>query len=78
MHNGDPDIIELEKKRNLSNEQGKTSTPHEFAPGWNEDLASVSEAYVKVLPTRPFVEYPLTTFSGGQSDWCLERPSNKS
>jgi len=51
ISNGDPDVIELEKRRNLSKEQGKTSTPHEFAPGWNEQLASVSEAYIKVLPT---------------------------
>jgi hypothetical protein len=50
--NGDPDMVELEKKRNLSKEQGKTSTPHDFAPGWNEHLASVSEAYVKVLLTH--------------------------
>jgi hypothetical protein len=71
VSNDDPDVIELEKKRNLSKQQGKTSTPHEFAPGWNEHLASVSEAYVKVLSTLPFVECPLTTVSGGQSDWYL-------
>src|SRR5258706_8330791 len=80
ISNGDADIIELEKSRNLSKQQGKTSTPHEFAPGWNEHLASVSEAYVKVLSTLAFVELivQLTTFSGGQSDRCLTRPSNKS
>jgi len=78
MSNDDPDIIELEKKRNLSKEQGKTSTPHEFAPGWNEHLASVSEAYVKVLLTLPVVEHALTTtFPGGQSNWCLAGPPNK-
>lgn len=57
ISNGDPETIDLEKKRNLSKEQGKTSTPHEHAPGWNEYLASESEAYIKVLSTLCFVEF---------------------
>ena len=36
VSNGDPDVLELEKKRNLAKEQGKTSTPHEFAPGFHK------------------------------------------
>ena len=42
-------LLEEEKRRNLRGEQHKTSTPHpKHAPGWNESLASASEAYVKV------------------------------
>lgn len=39
--------IDREKQRNLSGNQHKTSTPHKNAPGWNEYLASSSEAAVK-------------------------------
>ena len=48
MSDNDPLVLETEKRRNLQNVQHKTSTPHEHAPGWNEDLATVSEAVVKV------------------------------
>ncbi|KAF5382031.1 hypothetical protein D9615_004394 [Tricholomella constricta] len=47
MHGNDPDTLESEKNRNLSKQQHKTSTPHANAPGWNEALASESEADVK-------------------------------
>ncbi|KAH8114345.1 hypothetical protein DFH11DRAFT_1593894 [Phellopilus nigrolimitatus] len=47
MHNNDPEVLEREKQKNLSGEQDKTSAPHEHAPGWNEHLASSSEASVK-------------------------------
>jgi len=47
MHDNDPEILELEKQRNLSNIQHRTSTPHAYSPGWNEHLASVSEAVIK-------------------------------
>ncbi|KDQ24762.1 hypothetical protein PLEOSDRAFT_1090448 [Pleurotus ostreatus PC15] len=47
MHDNDPDVLDLEKKRNLSGTQHKTSTPHTNAPGWNEHLATASEASVK-------------------------------
>jgi len=47
MHDNDPEVLEMEKKRNLTGVQHKTSTPHEHAPGWNESLASASEASVK-------------------------------
>ncbi|KAG6862542.1 hypothetical protein C0995_000090 [Termitomyces sp. Mi166 len=47
MHDNDPQTLETEKSRNLSNQQYKTSTPHKNAPGWNEALASESEASVK-------------------------------
>ncbi|KAF7336675.1 hypothetical protein MVEN_02102500 [Mycena venus] len=47
MHDNDPVTLETEKVRNLSGVQYKTSTPHKHAPGWNEHLASASEASVK-------------------------------
>ncbi|KAJ7274329.1 hypothetical protein B0H12DRAFT_1088162 [Mycena haematopus] len=47
MHDNDPEILETEKIRNLAGTQYKTSTPHKHAPGWNEHLASASEASVK-------------------------------
>ncbi|KAF8825216.1 hypothetical protein HHX47_DHR7000305 [Lentinula edodes] len=47
MHDNDPDVLDTEKKRNLSKTQHGTSTPHDHAPGWNEHLASASEAHVK-------------------------------
>ncbi|KAJ7650146.1 hypothetical protein FB45DRAFT_887096 [Roridomyces roridus] len=48
MHDNDPDVLDLEKGRNLSGLQYRTSTPHKgHAPGWNEHLASASEASVK-------------------------------
>ena len=40
-------ILEKEKQWNLSKQQHKTSTPIPDAPGWNEHLASASEASVK-------------------------------
>jgi len=46
MHDNDPEVLEREKQRTLSGEHHKT--PHiKGAPGWNELLASASEAYVK-------------------------------
>ncbi|KAJ7928971.1 hypothetical protein B0H13DRAFT_2311247 [Mycena leptocephala] len=47
MHDNDPVILETEKVRNLAGTQYKTSTPHKHAPGWNEHLATASEASVK-------------------------------
>ncbi|KAF8239748.1 hypothetical protein L208DRAFT_1236331, partial [Tricholoma matsutake] len=47
MHDNDPDTLDMEKQRNLSNKQHRTSTPLSNAPGWNEHLASASEASVK-------------------------------
>ncbi|KAG6899960.1 hypothetical protein C0993_004861 [Termitomyces sp. T159_Od127] len=47
MHGNDPQTLETEKVRNLLNQQHKTSTPLKNAPGWNEALASESEASVK-------------------------------
>ncbi|KAF7327691.1 hypothetical protein MKEN_00348600 [Mycena kentingensis (nom. inval.)] len=42
MHDNDPEL------RNLTGTQHRTSTPHkEHAPGWNEHLASASEASIK-------------------------------
>ncbi|GJF00078.1 hypothetical protein PsYK624_163570 [Phanerochaete sordida] len=47
MHENDPELLEVEKQRNLSKQQHKTSTPIKNAPGWNQYLASASEAAVK-------------------------------
>ncbi|TBU21479.1 hypothetical protein BD311DRAFT_706953 [Dichomitus squalens] len=47
MHDNDPEVLEREKQRNLSKQQHKTSTPIPNAPGWNEHLASASEASIK-------------------------------
>ncbi|KAL0062100.1 hypothetical protein AAF712_011027 [Marasmius tenuissimus] len=44
-HENDPHTLETEKQRNLKGTQDQTSTPHKkHAPGWNEHLASDSEA----------------------------------
>lgn len=53
-------LLELEKQRNLSKQQHKTSTPISGAPGWNEALATSSEAAVKVcsLTTLPALSPP--------------------
>jgi len=45
-------VLEREKRRNLNGSQHKTSTPIDDAPGWNEGLASASEAHVKVFIGR--------------------------
>jgi len=47
MHDNNPALLEEEKHRNLTQTQHKTSTPHAHAPGWNEYLASSSEAFIK-------------------------------
>ncbi|KAJ7067010.1 hypothetical protein C8F01DRAFT_655649 [Mycena amicta] len=48
MHDNDAEVLEIEKRRNLAGTQHRTSTPHkDHAPGWNEHLASASEASVK-------------------------------
>ncbi|KAJ7861776.1 hypothetical protein B0H13DRAFT_2354997 [Mycena leptocephala] len=47
-------VLKREKQRNLSGSQHKTSAPHDHAPGWNEYLASESEASVKAdRPDHP-------------------------
>jgi hypothetical protein len=48
VNDNDPDLLEVEKKRNLENKQHTTSTPISEAPGWNEYLATSSEAHIKV------------------------------
>ncbi|KAG6334140.1 hypothetical protein ID866_4947 [Astraeus odoratus] len=52
VHDNDAELLEREKRRNLSGAQHKTSSTIEDAPGWNEYLASASEAHVKVCCTR--------------------------
>lgn len=42
-------VLEREKHRNLSGKhRSENPALHEHAPGWNENLASASEATVKV------------------------------
>ena len=43
MSDNDPKILEKEKKKTL---QGQVKTVIDHAPGWNEKLASESEAIV--------------------------------
>ncbi|KAJ7214050.1 hypothetical protein GGX14DRAFT_542311 [Mycena pura] len=48
VNDNDAEALETEKGRNLRGVQHQTSTPHKHhAPGWNEYLASASEASVK-------------------------------
>jgi len=47
MHDNDPEVLEREKRRNLSRQPYQTSSPLDHSPGWNELLASTSEANVK-------------------------------
>ncbi|KIP08224.1 hypothetical protein PHLGIDRAFT_104622 [Phlebiopsis gigantea 11061_1 CR5-6] len=47
VHDNDPEVLEIEKQRNMDKVQHKTSTTIRNAPGWNEYLASSSEAAVK-------------------------------
>ncbi|KAI0300958.1 hypothetical protein BC826DRAFT_628833 [Russula brevipes] len=47
MHDNDPEVLEREKRRNLSRHPYQTSSPLDHSPGWNERLASTSEANVK-------------------------------
>lgn len=47
MHENDPEVLEREKRRNLSRVGYQTSAPVDDAPGWNELLATNAEASVK-------------------------------
>lgn len=44
----DPKVLEAEKHKNPASEQRTASIPISEAPGWEEDLATSSEAHVKV------------------------------
>jgi hypothetical protein len=45
--------LEREKQKNLKGEQDDKSAPMDKAPGWNQHLASRSEAEVKVRVASP-------------------------
>ncbi|KAI9440002.1 hypothetical protein H4582DRAFT_1567145 [Lactarius indigo] len=47
MHDNDPEVLEREKRRNLARHPYQTSSPLDHSPGWNENLATASEANVK-------------------------------
>jgi len=47
MHDNDPEVLEREKRRNLARHPYQTSSPLDHSPGWNETLATASEANVK-------------------------------
>jgi hypothetical protein len=42
-------VLEREKRRNLARHPYQTSSPLDHSPGWNETLATASEANVKVI-----------------------------
>jgi hypothetical protein len=50
----DAQVLEREKRRNLARHPYQTSSPLDHSPGWNETLATASEAHVKVL-IRPYL-----------------------
>ncbi|EIM90876.1 uncharacterized protein STEHIDRAFT_48368, partial [Stereum hirsutum FP-91666 SS1] len=50
-HDNDPEILDREKRRNLSREKYQTTAPMDHAPGWNEHLATTSEHAVKADAT---------------------------
>jgi len=48
VSNNDPEVLEREKQRNLKHDHDHVNAPHKkHAPGWNEQLASDSEATIK-------------------------------
>ncbi|KAK1924789.1 hypothetical protein DB88DRAFT_486874 [Papiliotrema laurentii] len=53
IHDNDPNRLAKEKARNLSGEQDSSAPHKEHAPGWNEHLASESEANVKADQAGP-------------------------
>ncbi|WWC69582.1 uncharacterized protein I206_103525 [Kwoniella pini CBS 10737] len=53
VHGNDPNIIEEEKQRNLKGNQDSSAPHKDHAPGWNEHLASHSEAAVKADQAGP-------------------------
>lgn len=62
-------VLESEKRKNLTSTQSKTSTPHpKHAPGWNESLASASEAHVKVGFSTSFLPKFLVSAHLPQAD----------
>ena len=73
MHDNDPDVLESEKRKNLS---GKQHSHHKSAPGWNENLASASEAAVKVRDTHYPVPYGLLTQIHRLTAGVLAHPKN--
>lgn len=52
VHENDPEVLEREKRRNLTRQPYQTSSPLDHSPGWNEHLASTSEANVKADQDR--------------------------
>ncbi|KAI0303776.1 hypothetical protein B0F90DRAFT_1708970 [Multifurca ochricompacta] len=47
VHDNDPEVLEREKRRNLTRQPYQTSSPLDHSPGWNEHLATTSEANIK-------------------------------
>lgn len=61
----------------MSKEQHKTSTPHpDHAPGWNENLASASEAAIKVRSTIPSYYVQTLTSTLQQADQAGVTPGD--
>ncbi|OCF35410.1 hypothetical protein I316_02960 [Kwoniella heveanensis BCC8398] len=53
VHNNDPEVLDKEKAKNLQGKQDDSAPHKEHAPGWNENLASDSEANVKADQAAP-------------------------
>jgi len=67
-HDNDPDVLETEKAKNLAGKPHQTSAPMDHAPGWNELLASSSEASVKVCLCCIHIFYKLIKNTSMQAD----------
>ncbi|KIM64370.1 hypothetical protein SCLCIDRAFT_1213482 [Scleroderma citrinum Foug A] len=64
MHENDAELMEKDKRRNLSGGHHRTSAHIEDAPGWNECLATASEANVKAdRSTTPIGDLPEKTIN---------------
>lgn len=63
VSDNDPDVLERQKQRNL---QGKAPTTVPNAPGWNEELASDSEAIVKAEQSTVELEVSERDSSGSE------------
>jgi hypothetical protein len=50
-------VLQREKQRNLSRHPYQNNAPMDHAPGWNEQLASSSEAFIKVCHTTLILSY---------------------
>lgn len=69
IHDNDPELLEAEKQKNLKGLQNDTSAPHKHAPGWNEYLATTSEAYTKADKS----DAPINEIQSTTVEWVKKR-----